>query len=104
MYGQHHLFAARFELLEHEGVGMCTPGIPVYAVTELKVKYRGPIRLGDRFIVTTYVATLTAARCTFSQRIIVLNPADPTLDAVRYSDVECSDFVFKSMSNTFCIL
>jgi acyl-CoA thioesterase FadM len=74
--------AARHELLEAEGLEH-VEGIAGYALSELHIKYRAPLRHGDRFLATVAVGRVTRVRATFVQRLIRLDPDNADCDEVR---------------------
>lgn len=57
-------------------------GIAGYALSELHIKYRAPLRSGDRFLATVAVGRVTRVRATFCQRLIRLDPDNADRDEV----------------------
>jgi acyl-CoA thioesterase FadM len=64
--------AGRHELLEHEGLEH-HPEIPAYALSELQLKYKKPLRSQDAFLITVAVEKMGRAKVIFNQRIIRLD-------------------------------
>jgi hypothetical protein len=75
--------AGRHELLEHEGLEN-HPEIPAYALSELRLKYKKPLRLQDSFLITVALEYTGRAKVDFRQRIIRLDE-HPDKDSVCFS-------------------
>ena len=74
--------AGRHELLESEGLEHHQE-IPAYALSELTLKYKRPLRSQDAFLITVATAATGRAKVEFEQRIIRLDGGTPDNDAVR---------------------
>lgn len=74
--------AGRHELLEHEGLEH-HPEIPAYALSELKLKYKRPLRSQDDFVITVSTVATGRTKVDFEQRIIRLDKDAPDGDSVR---------------------
>lgn len=75
-------FTARHELLEAKGLEY-HPDIPAYALSELTMKYRSPLRATESYIVTVSVQVFKKARVILKQRVIFLHDDGPQKDQVR---------------------
>lgn len=65
-------YTARHELLEAEQLEQ-HPDIPAYALSELTMKYRKPLRATETYIVTVSVQAFKKARVVLNQRVILLH-------------------------------
>jgi len=64
---------ARSDMLRLAGIDQragIEQGLGAYAVTELRIRYRAPARLEDDLLIESEVASVRAASCSISQRIV----------------------------------
>lgn len=75
-------FAARHELLEAENLEH-HPEIPAYALSELKMKYKAPLRATQWYMVTVSVHAFKTARAILNQRVILVHEDGEKHDKVH---------------------
>ena len=78
-----HLHAARHAWLQAEDLEE-REEIPAYALSELNVKYKAPLRSQDWYIVTVGIKEYTRTRVVCAQRVIRLDPESEQADRVRH--------------------
>lgn len=84
-----HLHAARHAWLQAEDLEE-REEIPAYALSELNVKYKAPLRSQDWYIVTVGIKEYTRTRVVCAQRVIRLDPESEQADRVRHSPYQCA--------------